>query len=109
MLGKKFRLQLKSTQSLPMSVKTPYFTLRYGVNQLSYSRFGFIVSKRIDKRATVRNTVKRRMRAVIESKLEEMIPGYDLLFIAQVTIKDQQFKTIDAAISQILENLKLFQ
>jgi ribonuclease P protein component len=43
------------------------------------SRFGFIVANSIDKRATRRNGIKRRMRAAIKELLPEIKTGYDAI------------------------------
>jgi ribonuclease P protein component len=59
------------------------FVLKISKNQISESRFGFVVSKKIDKRATARNRIKRTFRACIEEALENIKPGLDFLFIVK--------------------------
>ena len=49
---------------------------RYKTGQ---SRFGFVVSNKIDKRAARRNGLKRRIRAVIEANLINIREGYDVV------------------------------
>jgi len=49
-------------------------------NTLSHSRFGFVVGKTIDKRAVVRNRIKRVFRSIIEEKWLDTY-GQDVLFI----------------------------
>jgi ribonuclease P protein component len=43
------------------------------------SRFGFVVANSIDKRATRRNGIKRRMRAAIRELLPGIKNGYDVI------------------------------
>lgn len=43
-------------------------------------RFGFVISNKIDKRATRRNALKRRIRAVIEENLSQIPEGIDVVF-----------------------------
>jgi len=43
------------------------------------SRFGFVISNKIDKRATRRNSLKRRIRAVVEEKLPQIPGGIDVV------------------------------
>jgi len=43
------------------------------------SRFGFVISNKIDKRAARRNAIKRRLRAVIEENLSQIPDGIDLV------------------------------
>jgi ribonuclease P protein component len=42
-------------------------------------RFGFVISNKIDKRATRRNALKRHIRAVIEEKLVQIPNGTDVV------------------------------
>lgn len=43
------------------------------------TRFGFVISNKIDKRAIRRNALKRRIRAVIEEKLTQISDGLDVV------------------------------
>ena len=45
------------------------------------SKFGFIVSKKIDQRAVVRNKIKRRIRSAVEKLLPEIKTKREFLFI----------------------------
>ena len=81
-----------------------YFTKSLGVkvlkNNLTNSRFGIVVSLKIDKRATKRNLLKRRLRDIIQANLTKIKPGYDFLIITLPPVKDKSFRQI----SQILIN-----
>ncbi len=79
MLSKKYRL-LEGTR-LNESITTPFFVIKTAKNEKAYSRFGFTVSKKIDKRAVVRNRIKRQVRSCVEQNLEKIKPGRDILFI----------------------------
>lgn len=46
------------------------------------SRFGFVVSTRVSKKAVERNKAKRRLREVVRKSLGEIKTGYDVLFLA---------------------------
>ena len=80
MLQKQYRLpgavRLTSTSSFRSSI----FLLKVSSNGLKHSRFGFIVRKTVDKRATVRNRIRRVFRSVIEEMQQTIKPGYDMLF-----------------------------
>lgn len=67
-------------------IKTDAFLLKGKKNNFESSRFAFIVSKKIDKRATVRNKTKRLYRACLESLLPTLASGYDMLFIAKKSL-----------------------
>ena len=41
----------------------------------------FVVSKKVSKKATVRNLLKRRARAIVRLNRAAIRPGYDIVFI----------------------------
>lgn len=88
MFKKKFRLG-KSKKRLSQSFNTPLFSLRVEKNNLDYSRFGFIVSKKVDKRAVVRNRVKRVFRSSVEDRQDKIKEGFDMLFFLRKGLFDK--------------------
>jgi ribonuclease P protein component len=81
MLPKQYRLPAATRLRNSLSFSTPFFTLRVSPNEFPYSRFGFVVRKAVDKRATKRNHIRRLFRSCIEEMREEIKGGQDLLFI----------------------------
>ena len=45
------------------------------------SRFGFVVSLKVSRKAVVRNRIKRIMRSVVERELPSLRRGFDCVFI----------------------------
>lgn len=82
MLKRKYRLSFRLKPKFQRTFKTPYFVLKAANNNLSYNRFGFMVSKRIDKKAVVRNKIKRLIRGGIEEFSKDLKEGHDMVFIA---------------------------
>ena len=84
---------------------TPNFILKVKKNGLIVNRFGIVVSKKIDKRAVVRNRIKRMLREILVGLNSEMTPGHDILFIARIGIinKNVQMNTV---LRQVLEKAK---
>jgi ribonuclease P protein component len=70
-------------------------------NGLLYSRFGFSVSNRIGG-AVVRNRIKRRLREAIRLRMNQIQPGWDIVFIAKHPIRRADFHQIDAACARLL-------
>jgi len=94
MLKKKYRL-LKETKFDRKDLYTsPFFVLKLAKNEKSFSRFGFVVSKKIDKRATVRNRIKRQIRVCIEDNFDKIKPGHDMLFILKKQTLNKTTKEI---------------
>ncbi len=79
---------LKKINRLPSSVRlegaktvsTSYFILKIAKSNLSYPRFAFVISKKVDKRAVIRNKIKREMTKKI-MELIEKIRTADMIFI----------------------------
>ncbi len=46
-------------------------------------RFGFVVSAKVDKRATARNRIKRLLREAVRSMLPELVRGVDCVIVAR--------------------------
>ena len=83
--------------------------IKVSKNKLANSRFGFIVSAKISKKATDRNQTKRRFRQVIKGSLEEIKPGYDVVIIAQKAIINKEYKEIKNLVLKSLLKLKLLK
>ncbi|QQG40734.1 MAG: ribonuclease P protein component [Candidatus Levyibacteriota bacterium] len=107
MLKRKYRLSARSRLQNPSVVHTPFFTMRYIKNNLLYSRFGFIVSKKVDKRAVVRNTVKRKVRLFVENMREKIVSGYDLLFSLKKSAINEDFTSLSNYMENIFRKEKL--
>lgn len=88
MFAKKYRLPSSIILQNPLTQHTPFFLLRYTTNNLPYNRYGFVSSKKIDKRATVRNHARRILRSRIESLHPHMQQGYDLLFHLKKSVEN---------------------
>lgn len=70
-------------------------------NELDYSRFGFVVSKRLGK-AVHRNKVKRRMREVVRLHLPRIKPGFDVVIIARQPAREAGYAEIEQALLRLL-------
>lgn len=69
------------------------FALLYKENNQDFCRFGFIVSKRVSLKATERNTVKRKLSAVIFKLIPSLSNNYDFLFLVKKEIiKNKSFE-----------------
>ena len=72
-------------------LKSSLFDLKVGENGKDLNRFAFVVSKKIDKRATTRNRIKRKFRSCIENNFENIEKGYDFLFIIRKNILEENY------------------
>lgn len=74
------------------------------------TRFGFIVSNKIDKRATRRNAIKRQLREVASDLISSVKSGYDVVVVLKCDFDypyDQ--KVIKSQFSQLLKKAGLLK
>ena len=79
MLKKDHRLNLGKKLKFTNSVSSIFFTLKINKNNLLFNRYGFVISKKIDKRAVTRNKLRRMFQHCL-GDLSEIKTGYDMLF-----------------------------
>ena len=100
MLQKKYRLTAVSISN-PKNFKSLFFNLKIGENSLGVSRFAFVVSKKIDPRATERNMLRRKVRSCIEEIFDSIRQGNDFIFYPKQ-------EAIRITRGQFLEEVKSF-
>lgn len=105
MLARQFRLPATVSFQKANVFHSAYFTVRVLPNTLFHNRYAFIAGKKLDKRAVVRNKVKRRVRAVVE-KEGLLLKGKDVLFLLKPSTKDATHDQLAEAVRGILEKLK---
>ncbi len=88
--NKDFEQLLKSGKR----VRLKSFDLLYSSNNLGYSRVGYIVSKKISKKAVVRNRVKRLFRECFRSN-KSFWGSKDILFICKKNISSWKPEMIE--------------
>ena len=81
------------------------FVLIYLKNDLSYSRVGIIVSKKVSKLATVRNKIKRRIRNCIRELLPYLTNNWDLVIVAKKPILDEPFSALKEDLKVIFKKI----
>lgn len=92
------------------SLVLPFLIIRsFKKEEWSFSRFGFIVSKRISKLATRRNYIKRTMREVVRGLASDIPGGYDFVFIARSPIKFINFSELKNSIYTAFKKMNLLK
>jgi len=84
----------------------PLLVLLASANDVPYSRFGFVVSKRIGK-AVVRNRVKRLLREAVRARLANTAEGWDIVLIARTPIVQADLRHISEALDSLLRRAEL--
>mgnify|MGYP001374509065 CR=1 FL=1 len=72
-------------------------------NDSEVSRIGIVVSKKVALRATVRNLIKRRIRAAVKELIPNMKPGQDIVINTLTGVdKETDFKKVKTAVKELL-------
>ncbi len=84
-----------------------FLTLKIVLNGLKNSRFGFIVSKKVSKKAVTRNKIKRWLRVAILLQIKmggiTQKPS-DIIIIIKPGVEIKNFQEIKETINRILKN-----
>lgn len=99
MLPKVNRLPRSVVFTNAQSFTTPFFRVLFQENEVDYNRFGFVVSKSIDKRAVVRNRLKRVLRAICQEFVQTQ-NHKDILFIVKKNFTEEPTEKIKELISE---------
>jgi len=78
-------------------------------NSLQQSRFAFIASQRLSKKASTRNRVKRHLREIISLKIKEIKTGKDIVVIASPGFIIKDFQESREDLEKLLLKAKLIK
>lgn len=109
MLPKKFRLQ--KFEEIKKKGKLFQFPLFGGLvlpqKEKNNSRFAFVVSSKISKKATERNRAKRLLSEAVRSFLPKIKSGFDVVFFAKKLIVGKEFVEIKNEVERIFKKANL--
>ncbi|MBU2578838.1 ribonuclease P protein component [Patescibacteria group bacterium] len=80
-----------------------FLSLKEAKNDLAQTRVGFVVSKKISKKATVRNKIKRWLREAVRANLDKIRSGKDIIFFTKKGIEEKKFWEIKQAVEKLLK------
>jgi len=113
MLAKKNRLKKKtdfeSVFKNGKSLKEGSVILKYLFKGSKISRFGVVVSKKIDKKTNVRNRIKRKISESIRLRLKNFKKGIDVIVITLPGIEKNDFKEIDNLLDKLFKKSSLYE
>lgn len=89
-------------------IKEGFLFFKWAFNNLDISRFGFIVSQKVSKKATLRNKIKRRLREITRMRLPKIKKGIDGAFVALSGLEEKDFQEMETTIDKIFEKTRLY-
>lgn len=88
------RKEILSVQNRGTKIHTKDFILVYRALEGDTSRFAVTVSKKVDKRAVVRNKIKRQVRALFRTHKKFFNNSIEIVYIAKRNAKNCDYKEI---------------
>jgi len=77
----------------------PFFASEFGFkivkNNMEKNRYGIVVPVAIDKRATARNQIRRRIKEIARLQDKNLKQGFDLMFLVRESVKDLKYKEME--------------
>lgn len=89
--------------------KEDFIFLKLRPNNLKVSRFSFVVSQKVSKKATLRNKIKRRLKAGVQARLAQIKKGWDGILIANPGIDRKDPQEIRQTIGKLFHEANLFK
>jgi len=113
MLSKENRLKKKKDFERVLregrGFKEDFLIFKFIKNNLNQSRFGFIISLKVSKKATLRNKIKRQLREIVRKKLQKIKEGIDVLLITQPGFENRDFFEIEEILNKIFLKAKILK
>ena len=115
MLTKKRRLTREEIQLVKNEgrvLATPFFSLLYlkpDRDNPDFSKFAFVISKKVSKKATERNRTKRILAGSVRSLIKRMREGYSVLFLVRKRAVGENQRVILDVISDTFGKIGLLE
>jgi ribonuclease P protein component len=71
------------------------------------SLFGFLISRKTDRRAVVRNRIRRRLAAALRPLLRQVKPGYKIIFLVRDRSRYEKISRLTEEIKEVLSRLNI--
>jgi ribonuclease P protein component len=111
MMKRQFRLRsardFAAVRTQGKAVHSAVLTLSWLATDKSANRYGFIAGKRVGN-AVTRNLVKRRLRAIIQTRNTQIASDYDITIIARQGSAQRTFAEHVADIERLLKRARLW-
>jgi ribonuclease P protein component len=91
------------------SIMSPLLILAWMPNDVAKIRVGFVVSKRVSKRAVDRNYIKRLLSEAMRAFLPRLPSGFDIVVSARQKANTADLRTLEQDMLTLLRRAHLFE
>lgn len=98
----KKNIDFKNVYKKGKSIADKYIVICFLRNNMSTTRVGFTASKKVGK-SVVRNRARRLMKESFRSLSKGIKDGYDIVFIARVSIQDAMYVDVEKSMRRVLK------
>jgi len=85
------------------------FVMYYLKTVMETNRLGIVVSKKVSKKAVVRNKIKRRIKEAFRLNEDSFLSGYDLIIIAKESIEKEKYSQLEKSLKHLFYKKKLMR
>lgn len=89
------------------SFKKECLVLRLAKNNLKVVRFGFVVGLKVSKKASLRNKIRRRLKAITKARLPQIKTGFDVVLIASKDSANKTFQEMAEIVNSLFKKAKI--
>jgi len=107
MLKRINRLSGKDNFKGGYTISSDLFSLKISSGQKNDKKFGFVISKKVDKKAVVRNRVKRQLAQCTRDLIDTIKTGNTIVVIAKKNILSKSQEEICLALGKELKDKRL--
>lgn len=107
MLKKQNRLSRVVKKNKANVYSSPFFNIKIYDGEEKAARFGFVVSKKVSRKAVVRNKTKRVLREVVRDLLPKINSNKDIIIFSKVELSPKQKKETQDAMAEIFKKAKI--
>ncbi len=87
--------------------QSPFFGLSYFIDKNKCKqRIGFVISKKISKKAVVRNKIRRQISETLYKEFKNLPIGFTGVFLIRQNILDASSVDINNMVLKVIENVK---
>ncbi len=89
------------------SARVEQLILKVAPNDLGIIRVGISVSKKISKKAVLRNKIRRRLSALLKAKIPQVKNGLDIFLIALPGLENKKFLEIKEICDSLFKKARI--